>query len=120
MADFNLDRRTALVIGWATMFVPVLGLIASLSGYLYYEKKDAWLHDAFRVLLNTQISFFIIVVALWVGAFILAFIPFVGPLVLGLSWLVLVILYLYCVIKGLMYADKEELFVTPVTINIIK
>lgn len=120
MADFNIDRRTALVLGWASMFVPGVGLLVALFGYIYYENKDKWLRDAFRILLNTTITFVLILGLLMISALFLRFIPFIGPLIIMLGYLGALALYFYTIIKGLIFADKTELFVSPIYINIIK
>lgn len=120
MSKFNIDRRTALVVGWVSFFVPPVQLIIAILGYLYYDKKDAWLKDAFRVMLNFIISCMLLGITLWIGAIVLSIIPIIGPIVIVFSYIAFIFIYLYCVIKGIMYADKEELFIPPISFPFIK
>jgi len=101
------EDRTVAILSYITIFGFIVAIIVHSS------KKTALGSYHLRQVLGLIVAGFALSIAAMITGFVLAFIPFIGPVILMILWPVLMLGGLVIVIMGLLAALKGEMKPVP-------
>ena len=101
------EDRTVAILSYITIFGFIVAIIVHSS------KKTALGSYHLRQVLGLIVAGFALSIAAMITGFVLAFIPFIGPVILMILWPVLMVGGLVIVIMGLLAALKGEMKPVP-------
>jgi len=101
------EDRTVAILSYITIFGFIVAII------MHSSKKTALGSYHLRQVLGLIVAGFALSIAAMITGFVLAFIPFIGPIILMIFWPVLMLGGLVIVIMGLLAALKGEMKPVP-------
>jgi len=101
------EDRTVAILSYITIFGFIVAII------MHSSKKTALGSYHLRQVLGLIVAGFALSIAAMITGFVLAFIPFIGPVILMILWPVLMLGGLVIVIMGLLAALKGEMKPVP-------
>jgi len=101
------EDRTVAILSYITIFGFIVAII------MHSGKKTALGSYHLRQVLGLIVAGFALSIAAMITGFVLAFIPFIGPIILMIFWPVLMLGGLVIVIMGLLAALKGEMKPVP-------
>ena len=120
MSQVAQESKTNALIMWVLTiffsFIPPLVFVLT-------KKDDAFVQECSKEALNMTITIIIAFIAVMILSIVLAFIPFIGPIIamiLGFALMALGIAYLVFYILAAIAANKGQAYKAPFALRLVK